>query len=88
MCFTELEDVDLIHEEVWDGMTLGHRVALMHTLGLEGKLAAKSYDMLPEEELAGLMNKHCPGCNTDWSVEDLATATSTPLQLDCANHFG
>jgi len=86
-CFAELDDVDLIHEEVWDGMTLAHRVALMLTLGLEGKLASKSYENLPECELANLMNKHCPKCMTDWSVEDFANATSTSLQLDCINKF-
>jgi hypothetical protein len=86
-CFKELEDSDLIHEDVWDGMTVSHRVALCKLLGLEGIIGSKSYDNLPEGVLPSLMNKHCSGCGTDWELEDWANATSTPLQLEATIKF-
>lgn len=82
MCFQDLEPDSLMDESRWEGMSIPARVNLCKALGLEGKVGSRSYDKLTDENCLALLDMVCPNCGTQWPIEELVEATTTPHQLE------
>jgi hypothetical protein len=82
ICHGDLQVKGLMDESVWDSMTVSSRVALCKVACLEGKVGAKDYDRLTEEEAEILCDMECDGCGTVWPIADLLDATCTPNQVE------